>query len=57
MSLRNRVNKLIEKRKISRQKNYFIIAHSKEDEEVQIEKIKLENNIEDSIITVFKLYA
>ena len=58
MSLRNRVNKLIENRKSSQKRNFFIIAQSKEQELRDIQKIQDEfkGDLSLLLITVFRIY-
>lgn len=53
-----RVKRLVDNRRRASKKNYFIIAESKESEDAQIAKIKLEIGGLDSdlMFTVFKLY-
>ena len=58
MSLRMRVKKLVENRRMASKKTYFIIAETKESEDAQVAAIKLEAQTDDAnlLITVFKLY-
>jgi len=59
MSLRMRVRKLVENRRMASKKNYFIIATSLESEEEQVANIKESDpaNQATAIFTVFKLYG
>ncbi len=58
MSLLTRINKLLDKQSFSKKKTYFIIAISKEEEEIKVSKIKADFNGNENLlmITVFKLY-
>ena len=58
MSLRMRVKRLVENKRLASKETYFIIAESLQSEEEQIARIKLETRTEESnlLITVFKLY-
>lgn len=58
MSLRMRVKKLVDNRRLASKQTFFIIAQSKESEDEQVAKIKMEAATDDSnlLITVFKLY-
>ncbi len=58
MSLRARVQKLIDRRAQSMRRNFFIIAESKEKEDFEINRIKSEfvGDFSLLMITVFKLY-
>ena len=58
MSLRKRIDKLIKNKAASKRKSYFLIASSKEEEEIKIEEIKrtFTGDSNSLMITVFKLY-
>ena len=55
-TLLDRINKLIEDKKRSRIKSFFIIAESLEDEKKKIEALKKTNNDATINMTIFKLY-
>lgn len=58
MSLRSRIQKLIDNQRAASKESYFIIAQSKEQEIEEINKIKSNFDFDESLlmITVFKLY-
>lgn len=58
MSLRLRVQKLIDQQRMESRESYFVIAQSKEQEVEEVNKIKAAFRFDESLlmITVFKLY-
>ena len=56
MSLRKRVEILLERRSIKNKKMYFIVASSHTEEVQKIDEINQKEHNDDTQITVFRLY-